>query len=173
MVTVSMFIDIIPRYEKWAPALPIFYILAISSLILSLSAPFMNLFNALGKVKITFIFMVLLTTVNWIATPLLTQMFGVYGFPLAHILVSLTLGLLLYKAKRLLGIRVLRCVSQPLASAILMGSALYFLRSMLPASFLSIGIITATGTLIYYTIMKFVFGNDVFKNLTSLYEKRQ
>lgn len=172
MVTVSMFIDVIPRYGKWAPALPIFYILSVSSLILSVSAPFMNLFNALGKVRITFTFMVLLTIVNWITTPLFTAQFGMYGFPIAHLIVSITLSFLLFKAKKLLGIRVLQCITQPIVSAVIMGAVIYYLQRMFAPSIPAIAFITLLGALIYYSIMKFIFKNDVIKHLASLYERR-
>ena len=61
------------KYQKWQPALPLFYIFAISSLIVSFSAPFMNLLNGLGKVKITFSFMVFFTALIWLLTPWLTK----------------------------------------------------------------------------------------------------
>lgn len=172
MVTVSMFIDVIPEYEKWSPALPIFYILSISSLILSISAPFMNLFNALGKVRITFTFMVILTIVNWITTPLFTAQFGMYGFPVAHLIVSITLSFLLLKAKRLLRVRVLACISQPIISAVAMGVILFYVRQFLTPSMPAIAVLSIFGALIYYCIMKFVFKNDVLKQLVSLYERR-
>lgn len=172
MITVSMFIDIIPKYEKWAPALPIFYILSVSSLILSLSAPFMNLFNALGKVKITFTFMVILTIVNWITTPIFTAKFGMYGFPIAHLMVSITLSFLLIKAKQLLKTRVLRNVAGPIISATIMGIILLFFKGYLPPSLVSIAMLGLGGVLIYYFLMKVAFKNDVVKQLVSLYERK-
>ena len=53
-----LLVTLIPQYSKWLPAIPLFYIFAISSLIVSFSAPFMALFNALGKVKITFSYVI-------------------------------------------------------------------------------------------------------------------
>ncbi|MBI4226404.1 oligosaccharide flippase family protein, partial [Candidatus Roizmanbacteria bacterium] len=50
-------VEIIPKYNKWEPALPFFYIFIVASFFSSYSTPFMNLFNALGKVKISFSFM--------------------------------------------------------------------------------------------------------------------
>lgn len=172
MTTIPQFIHLIPRYNKWEPAIPIFYILSISTLILSVSAPFMNLFNALGKVKITFSFMVLLTAVNWIATPILTRLYGIYGFPIAHLLVSITLGFLLLKAKKLIGIRIADCILQPIISASVMGIVLLVLQNYLSVSYLSIGILIVVGSFLYYGFMKTVFKNDVVKHLLSLYEKR-
>jgi O-antigen/teichoic acid export membrane protein len=172
MATIPLFIQVIPRYNKWEPALSIFYILSLSTLILSVSAPFMNLFNALGKVKITFSFMVLLTTVNWIATPILTQVYGVYGFAFAHLMVSISLGFILLKAKRLIGIRVADCVFQPIISASCMGLVLLFLQKYLSTSYLSIAILVGVGAVVYYILMRYVFKSDVVAHLLSLYEKK-
>src|SRR5207237_9868 len=65
-------IEIIPRYSKWEPALPLFYIFCISTILSSYSTPFINLLNAIGKIKTTFKFMIFYTTATWVLTPLLT-----------------------------------------------------------------------------------------------------
>ncbi|PIV08073.1 hypothetical protein COS52_04630, partial [Candidatus Roizmanbacteria bacterium CG03_land_8_20_14_0_80_39_12] len=50
-------IHVIPKYAKWAPALPLLYIFCISAFFASFSSPLINLINSLGKAKIPFIFM--------------------------------------------------------------------------------------------------------------------
>ena len=171
-ITVSVFVQVIPKYAKWEPALPIFYILCLSSLILSLSAPFMNLFNAIGKVKITFTFMLIITVLNWIATPILTTMYGNYGFPIAHLLISLTLGLILIKAEKMLGTRVVASVYKPLLGSLGMGALLLLIRGVLEPSYISIAVLCVTGAVVYYGIMKYVFSTDVISQLLALYQKK-
>ena len=85
-----LLVTLIPQYSKWLPAIPLFYIFAISSLIVSFSAPFMALFNALGKVKITFSY-VINYGCDMDSTPIFTTKFGIYGFPFTHLIVSSTL----------------------------------------------------------------------------------
>lgn len=98
-------VNIIPKYAKWQPALPLFYIFCLSSLIVSFSAPFMNLYNALGKVKITFSFMAFFTSLIWILTIVLISNYGVLGFPMAHLIVSISFFLVFFKAKQEFGFK--------------------------------------------------------------------
>jgi O-antigen/teichoic acid export membrane protein len=51
-VLMKPLVDLIPRYGKWGPAVPIFYIFVASAYLSTYSTPFINLFNALGKVWI-------------------------------------------------------------------------------------------------------------------------
>ena len=89
-------VEIIPKYNKWEPALPFFYIFIVASFFSSYSTPFMNLFNALGKVKISFSFMLSWTVATWLLTPLFIRLFGLYGFPLNQLILSLTFVIVLY-----------------------------------------------------------------------------
>lgn len=73
-------LKIIPRYQKWQPALPLFNIFLLSSFLVIYYAPFINIFNALGKVKKSFSFMLFWTAVMWFFTPLLTKILGPFGF---------------------------------------------------------------------------------------------
>lgn len=107
IILMPYFIKLIPKYSKWEPALPFFYIFCISSLIVSLSVPFMNLYNALGKVKITFTYMAFFTTLIWVSTLILTGIYGALGFPIAHLIVSTSFLLIFFRAKKEFGFRLL------------------------------------------------------------------
>lgn len=107
MVAMPYLLQVIPKYSKWQPALPFFYIFCISSLIVSVSAPFMNLYNALGRVKTSFSFMALFTSLIWVLTITLTTKYGAIGFPIAHLLVSISFLLVFFKAKKDFGFRPL------------------------------------------------------------------
>ena len=54
-----MLVDIIPRYEKWRPALVPLYIIGIDTLFAASTTQLTNLLNAIGKIKITFKLMVM------------------------------------------------------------------------------------------------------------------
>ncbi len=167
--TLDLFVKIIPQYGKWSPAIPLFYIFAISSLIVSLSAPFMALYNALGKVKTTFTFMLLITVVTWIFTPILTTNFGQFGFPITHLIVSITLLSLLFKVRSMLQMKILPFIYKPILSSIGMGVVLFGIRSLFtePNVFL-IGIVAASGALTYYVLMLYVFKVNIINELVHL-----
>jgi len=164
-----LLVALIPQYSKWLPAIPLFYIFAISSLIVSFSAPFMALFNALGKVKITFSFMLLITIVTWLLTPLFTTKFGIYGFPYTHLIVSSTLGLLLLKVRTELNMKILPSIYKPLLASAGMALILFFLKQLFPEPTIALLVIVAsTGAVSYFTIMTYVFKTNIFKELLQL-----
>lgn len=108
IVLMPFLVQIIPRYYKWQPAIPLFDIFCISSIILSFSAPFINIYNALGKVKKTFQYMTIFTIITWLLTPLFVHIYGPIGFPYAHLGVSLAFLIVLYQAKKDIGFSLKR-----------------------------------------------------------------
>src|SRR6185312_3225654 len=54
---------------KWEPALPSFYLFALSTLFSVVSTVFTNALNAMGHIKVTLKLMVFWTILTWILTP--------------------------------------------------------------------------------------------------------
>lgn len=81
-------ISFLPRYSKWEPALFSLSFFAANTLFSSISTPLTNLFNAIGKVKITLYLMVMWTVLTWVLTPALIAIYGFNGFAYASFLVS-------------------------------------------------------------------------------------
>lgn len=156
-------IEIIPNYNKWRPALPLFYIFAISSLIVSYSAPFMNILNALGKVKTTFLFMAFFTALIWILTPTLTSMFGPIGFPMAHLIVSVFYLFVIIKAKSIIKFEFIKPIYAFLISALIMGFLVSFINSVV--------IMIVSGTFIYYLLIRYIFNIKILSQLKNFYKK--
>lgn len=169
MFMLPLLVKLIPQYGKWTPAIPLFYIFALSSLIVSFSAPFMALFNALGKVKITFSFMLLITIVTWILTPVLTARLHQFGFPLTHIIVSTTLGLILFKVKSTLQMKILPAIYRPLLASAGMGAALFAFLFMVPVNDVTGFILTGLiGAITYFALMTYVFRTNILHELLEL-----
>ncbi|MGB3020064.1 MAG: polysaccharide biosynthesis C-terminal domain-containing protein, partial [Microgenomates group bacterium] len=166
MFALPLLVTLIPQYTKWQPAIPLFYIFALSSLIVSFSAPFMALFNALGKVKITFTFMLLITIVTWILTPILTKRYQEYGFPITHLIVSCALGLILLKVRSTLDMKILPFIFKPLLSSAGMAVILFGVQKLFPeASIPLFIIISTTGAVSYFAIMTYIFNTNIYREL--------
>ena len=114
IIIMPYLLEIVPKYNKWTPALPYFFVFCVSSLIVSFSAPFMNLYNALGRVKITFSFMAFFTVLIWTVTLILTATIGALGFPIAHLVVSISFLLVFFKARKEFGFRLLHFQKNPI-----------------------------------------------------------
>ena len=162
-------VNVIPRYNKWTPALPFFYMFCLSAFFSSYSTPFMNLFNALGKVKISFSFMLFWTVTTWLLTPLFIKLFGLYGFPLNQLILSLTFIAVVYIAKKQIDFKFLESVYKPLITTAIMGVITFFIiNSTLPTFPLVILTVTFSA-LIYFIILKFLFSIDLIKEVKSIF----
>lgn len=169
----SLFVAIIPKYQKWEPAIPLFYIFVLSSFIVSFAIPFMNLYNAQGRVKVTFSFMTFFTALIWILTPLFVSKNQLFGFPLAHLIVSASTLMVIYKAKKETGLKFFESIYKFALSSFIMGFAVLILQRFinnvsLPLLF---GLSVVSGTLLYYLFLRFSFGIDLVSDFKSFYKK--
>ena len=162
---------LIPRYIKWVPALPYFYIFAISTFLVIYSSPLINVFNALGKVKLSFNFMLTWTVIIWILTPTLTKLFGYYGFPLAHLTISLTFFIVVFVAKRNIPFQFFRPIKNFIISAIPMMLILIFINYLaIPNLMLSITASVFLSSLIYFIFIRYIFKIDPLKEIKYLFD---
>ena len=83
-------VKVIPRYLKWQPALVPLYLYSFASVWGGFSVILTTIFNAIGKIKITFKLMILWTVLSWLFTPILALKMGFVGVPIAVILVNIS-----------------------------------------------------------------------------------
>ncbi|MBI3366613.1 oligosaccharide flippase family protein [Candidatus Roizmanbacteria bacterium] len=167
-LTMNVLVSVIPKYGKWQPAIPLFYIFCLSSLFSSYSTPFMNLFNALGKVKISFTFMAIWTITVWILTILLTPILRTYGFPVAQLILSATFLFVVWQAKRIIRFSYIQPIYKPLLATIFMGISLFLIQKFLPLSILSLGFTIILGVFIYFILLLVLFNINLITEVKSL-----
>ncbi|NCO89047.1 hypothetical protein AUK04_00110 [Candidatus Roizmanbacteria bacterium CG2_30_33_16] len=168
-IVMDSFIKIIPRYSKWEPALPLFYLMCISSFLSSYSSPFTNLFNAMGKAKTTFLFMMLWTVSTWIFTPILTHYFGYYGFPMTQVILSLAFILVISKARELVEFHFIKSIKQPIIAAILMGIIISLINLFILNSLLDLIMLIIIGGLIYAFFLQILFKINIIKEIKGIF----
>lgn len=175
LITMAIFMQkmvyIIPKYSKWTPALPLFYIFCLASLFSSYSSPFMNLFNALGKVKITFILMFVWTVVTWILTPLFARFFGYYGFPYVLLIIASSSVIVSFIAKRFVVFHFFKSIYKSLVATILTGIVLLFVAQTIPNIYEDLVISVLLGALTYYGTLLLLFKINIIKELQTLFTK--
>ncbi len=161
-------VQLIPRYSKWESALPLFYLFCLSSLFSSYSTPFMNLLNGIGKVKISFYFMVGWTVATWVLTPVLTKFFGVYGFPVTLVILSSSFLLVQQETKKIIPFSFIKNVIPFLISGLVMGFFVFLLNQF--ALFLPTLIIPIIGgIIIYITTLKIFFKLDLIGEAKTIF----
>ena len=159
---------LIPKYSKWAPALPIFYLICISAILSSYSTPFINLFNAVGKVRLSFKFMLYWTVMTWVLVPLLTQFLGIYGFPVTLVFLSLTAVVIILLARRMVPFHFLLSVLPAVVASLIMSSVV-LLISQLGTSYQIFLIASVVGVVIYLSVLHVVFRINIISEIRSLF----
>ncbi len=94
------FIQIIPKYSKWEPALVSLVFFALNACFSSVSTPLTNALNAIGKIKISLYLMVFWTIATWALTPALIIIMGFNGVGVASFIISLSAVFVVFLVKR-------------------------------------------------------------------------
>jgi len=167
------FIELIPKYSKWLSALPYFYIFCLSAVFSSYSTPFINLLNGLGKVKISFSFMVVWTTLTWILTPILIGIMGGIGFPVTLLVLSSSFVIVIFVTKKIVNFSFIKNVYMFLFSSIIMGVTVLLLFNLKLSSLLSLLIGISGGIIIYLISLKLLFKVDLINEGNNLWKTYQ
>ncbi|MCS6956763.1 MAG: oligosaccharide flippase family protein [Patescibacteria group bacterium] len=173
VILMPKLVEIIPKYNKWQPALLYFYLFSLSSFLSSFSTPFINFLNGLGKAKTSFKFMAGWTIATWILVPLLTYYFGPFGFPLTLVILSSSFVLVVLSAKKIVNFNFLKNIYPFLISSLLI---LFILKIDFFKNFNNLlFLITAPflGIISYILILKIFFKINLFDELKTLWKTYQ
>lgn len=124
-------ITFIPRYEKWQPALIALSFYALNTVFSSISTPLTNFLTAIGKVKITFYFMILWTAGIWILTPFFIFKFGYNGVAAASFLVSTTSIFVFIIARRYIDFSFTKPVARQFLAAVIMFGFIFLTKGII------------------------------------------
>lgn len=162
-------VALVPKYSKWEPALPIFYLFCISAFLASYSTPFINLFNALKKVGLSLKFMIYWTVMTWLLVPVLSKQYGMYGFPLTLVFLSLTCIVVVIIAKRIIPINFFRSIYSSIIAAAGMGLVVFGIQRF----GVSVPVFAACaliGAAIYGGILYVVFKKNIIQDIRSIFK---
>lgn len=141
ILLIHTLIFLIPRYGKWEPALTAFYLFAFASVWAAFSSPIVNALNAIGKIKITLLLMIVWTTLTWILVPILVTTIGYNGVAVTAFIISFTGFLPLFIMRRMVVFHVFKPIWKPFVSSIIAVLPAFFLLRVyqnLPSVILSI-----------------------------------
>lgn len=153
--------EIIPKYEKWQPALIALSLFSINAAWAAVTTPLTNLLNAVGKITITFKLMIMWTLLTWIFVPGLAFFAGVTGAALGAAIVGTSSIVGIVVARRYVSFDLIGSVAKPLLASVVMGVVLFFLRNFLPLSMFSIFALITVGLATYGLVVFLLFGSSV------------
>lgn len=82
------FVELVPRFHKWEPAILSFIWFTLSIGWGAISTPITNTLNAIGKIDVTLKLMVMWTALTWVLSPLFAWWFGFNGIAISAFVIA-------------------------------------------------------------------------------------
>jgi O-antigen/teichoic acid export membrane protein len=158
-----LFVEYIPDYQKWKPALIALSFYSLNSLVASVSVPLTNFLNAIGKIKTTLYFMIFLTATTWIATIGLVYLYGYNGVAAASFLVAASGLSIVYFVKKHIQFHFLKQVYKQCIAAICMAISIIILRPLADSIVLTC-ILGVVSVMIYGVALVVLAKDDLIAN---------
>lgn len=159
-------------YAKWQVTLVSFYFFSFSALFVSLYSPLISLFNAIGKVKLTLIIMVILTGLNWLFIPPMIKLFGFQGISIAFFIISLSFIFVFIKAKSAIDFSLKNAFGAPIISSMAMTVYLllikFWVSKAVSNNLLLTGFAIIGSSFIYFLVMYRIKGKIFLDEIKDL-----
>ncbi|MBI2596846.1 oligosaccharide flippase family protein [Candidatus Daviesbacteria bacterium] len=149
LILAPSFVKVIPKYYKWSPALIALALLAINSALAAITTPITNTLNAIGKISVTFKFMIMWTVLTWVFVPFLALKFGVNGAAFGFTLVGLSSIIALILALKFVHLNYLQIIGKPLIVSTILGISVFIIKSLIPISPVQIISMIIGGSFVY------------------------
>ncbi len=157
-------IEVIPRYQKWEPALPLLYLFAVNSIFSAISTTFTNVLFATGRPKIVLKLMMFWTTSTWILTIPLVLRFGFIGVGIASAVVASTSLVTIYLVKKEIPISVGRSIFGPLLTSVAMFLIVHTVQQNLAQNIISLVFVILLGIIIYLALSLAIFKRHLLED---------
>ncbi len=175
VILAPVIIQIIPRYEQWAPAMIPLALVSVNAIFASFTTQITNLLNAIGRIKITFFLMVMWASLTWVLVPFLAITFGVNGAAMGFALVGASSVVAVWISKKYVNWKINDAVVRPLYATIVMGVVLLLLRGILPVNVYSVSILIIVGLTVYGVVIVGLVGAsliaDARRSLRTVFSK--
>jgi O-antigen/teichoic acid export membrane protein len=164
------FINIIPKYLKWEPALFSLAFFSLNAALSCVSVPLTNALNAIGKIKTTLYLMIFWTIATWVLTPISIGLFGFNGVSVVSATVAISVVAVIYLVKRHINFSVVKITGFPLFASVLMGVVVYFLSPHVVKNFPTLILMVIMGVVIYFLTMLALAKNQIFADIKMIRE---
>ncbi len=166
MAVLPVFIEVMGK-QKFEPTMHLIYIFIIASFWAIPSTTFTNVLNAVGKIKITLMLMIIWTVLTWILAPVLAIYYDYTGVAVAYLIISFTSIIPIILVKNMFFIDVFGSILKPLMASFLMAVVVYSLSLVLPRNLLSLISLVAIGGVVYVTIIFLIAKEKILATLKS------
>jgi O-antigen/teichoic acid export membrane protein len=165
VVIAPYFINFVPKYIKWEPAILSLTFFAMNAALSSISTPLTNALNAIGKIKITLYLMIFWTVSTWVLTPLAIMKFGFNGVAYASAFIALSVVFVIFISKRYIQFNIFRILINPFIATVVMGAVLYCLSPLVVKNIALLFLMIILGAVIYFSTMFALAKNEILSDI--------
>ncbi len=165
----DVLIKLIPRYNKWEPAVFIFYLYAINSLWAAVSTPATNALAAIGHIKIVTKLMIMWTILTWSIVAPLGWIYGYKGVSIGVGIISFASIIPLLILKKFVNFSFITALMPPLISVVVMGISAVLISHNMAPSWINLIITITISSIIYLTSLRLMaplLVNDLITKFT-------
>jgi len=148
LAVLPVFIEVMGK-QKFEPTMHLIYIFIIASFWAIPSTTFTNVLNAVGKIKITLVLMVMWTLLTWILAPIFAIYFDYTGVAIAYLIISFTSIIPIVLVKNMFNIDLFGSILKPLIASFIMAVLVFTLSLFLTRNLLVLISLVILGGLIY------------------------
>lgn len=159
------FINLIPKYLKWEPAIISLAFFSLNAALSSISTPLTNALNAIGKIKTTLYLMVFWTIATWVITPLFIKMYGFNGVSFASALIASSVIIVIYLVRRYVKFDVVKATIYPFLGSVVMALFIYFLSPLFVNNILSLIFMILLGAVVYFLCVFILAKKEILENI--------
>jgi O-antigen/teichoic acid export membrane protein len=170
VILAPYFIDFIPKYQKWEPALLSLEFFALNAAFSSISTPLTNALNAIGKVKITLYLMIFWTIATWVVTPLAIYFLGFNGVAIASAVIAASVVFVVYIVKKHVTFDLGSILFAPVIATIVMGVVVYLLSSLLVHNLFMVFVMIGVGVSVYIGVMFAIAQKELVSDIRMIRE---
>lgn len=150
---VQPLVAVIPKYEKWEPAITAFYLFTVTAMFAGLTTPLTNALNAIGRIKVTLALMIMWTILTWTLTMIGIRLMGFNGVPTAFLAVSTTIVIVVALVKREVTFSFMKNIMGSLVAGTIQGLWYFFVLGAVGHSAVWLTITLVTGVILYGAIL--------------------
>lgn len=151
---------VLPKYQKWAPAIPLMWFMAINVIFAAYATQISNMLTAIGRVKTTIKITVMYTVLTIILVPIMAIKWSVLGASIGYALVGSSSIVALWVGKKYVDFSILKAAA-PFVPAIGMGVYLFVLGRILPVNWFNFVFLVGSGGIFYLIFSYLIIGKSL------------
>jgi len=151
---------VLPKYQKWAPAIPLMWFMAINVIFAAYATQISNMLTAIGRVKTTIKITVMYTVLTIILVPIMAIKWSVLGASIGYALVGSSSIVALWVGKKYVDFSILKAAT-PFVPAIGMGVYLFVLGRILPVNWFNFVFLVGSGGIFYLIFSYLIIGKSL------------